>query len=152
VLDGRVSVLVFYRGAWCPCCNIALRAYQAELAPELSRRGVGLIAVSPQVPDGSLSMQEKNELTFAVVYDPGNQLAEAAGILTAPSEEVPTAQLQLGLDLTEVNADGTVTIPMPATVILDADGTVLWVDVHPDYTTRSEPEQILAALDTIGRR
>jgi peroxiredoxin len=113
---------------------------------------VGLIAVSPQVPDGSVSMQEKNDLTFTVVSDPGHQLARAAGILTAPSEEVRSAQLQLGLDLTEANADGTLTLPMPTTVIVDPDGTVRWADVHPDYTTRSEPEQILAALDTLGYR
>ena len=148
-LGDHLSVLVFYRGAWCPYCNIALNTYQAELVPELARRGVGLVAVSPQAPDGSLSMQEKNDLTFTVLSDPGNQLTKAAGILTAPSTQVRAAQLQLGLDLTEVNADGTIDIPMPTTIIVDADHVVRWVDVHPDYSTRSEPEQILAALDAV---
>ncbi|HTW98166.1 MAG TPA: peroxiredoxin-like family protein [Acidimicrobiales bacterium] len=146
------TVVVLYRGAWCPYCNIALRTYQAELVPELARRGVGLVAVSPQVPDGSLSMAEKNELTFTVVSDPGNQLAKAAGVLTAPSDEARAAQLQLGLDLTALNADRTVGIPMPTTIIVDTHGVVRWIDAHPDYSTRTEPDQILAALDTVSSR
>src|SRR6202035_5668912 len=96
--EGR-SVLVFYRGAWCPYCNITLRTYQSELLPELTRRGVALVAISPQRPDGSLTMQEKNDLTFTVLSDPGNQVARAAGVLSAPSSQVRAAQLQLGLDL-----------------------------------------------------
>jgi peroxiredoxin len=150
VLDGRQAVLVFYRGAWCPYCNIALNAYQAELLPELEQRGIALVAVSPQKPDGSLSMQEKNNLRFTVLSDPGNQLATSAGILTAPSEEARAAQLQLGLDLEAINADGTTSLPMPTTLILDPDLTVRWVDVHPDYTTRSEPATILEALDALA--
>jgi peroxiredoxin len=147
---GRRAVLVFYRGAWCPFCNIALRAYQTALTDELARREVALVAISPQKPDGSLTMQEKHELAFAVLSDPGNQLAAAAGILTAPSEEARAAQLQLGLDLAQVNADGTATLPMPTTVILDPDLTVRWIDVHPDYTTRTESATILSALDGLS--
>ena len=136
--------------AWCPYCNIALNTYQAELVPELARRGVALVAISPQAPDGTLSTQEKNELTFTVLSDLGNQVAKAVGILTAPSAEARAAQLELGLDLAVVNADGTTGLPMPTTIILDADHVVRWVDVHPDYTTRSEPAQILAALDAVA--
>jgi peroxiredoxin len=148
-LEDRRGVLVFYRGAWCPYCNITLNAYQAELLGELDRRGVALVAVSPQTPDGSLSMQEKNDLSFAVLSDPGSRLARSVGILTAPSQEARAAQLQLGLDLEVVNADGTTAIPMPTVLILDPDLTVRWVDVHADYTTRSEAAEILAALDAI---
>ena len=151
-LGDQVAVLVFYRGGWCPYCNIALNTYQAELVPELARRGVALVAISPQAPDGSLSTQEKNELTFTVLSDPANQVAKAIGILTAPSAEARAAQLELGLDLTAVNADGTTGLPMPTTIIVDADHVVRWIDVHPDYTTRSEPDQILAALDAVAAR
>jgi peroxiredoxin len=151
-LGGRLSVLVFYRGAWCPYCNITLDTYQRELVSELAGRGVGLVAVSPQTPDGSLSSQEKNELTFSVLSDPGNQVAKVAGILTAPSDEARAAQLQLGLDLTAVNADGTTGLPMPTTMIVDAERVVRWVDVHLGYTTRSEPGEILAALDAVAPR
>jgi peroxiredoxin len=146
---GVRAVLVFYRGVWCPYCNIALRTYQAELLPELTKRGVPLVAISPQKPEGSLSMAEKDELTFAVLSDPGNQLARALGILTAPSPEALAAQLAHGMDLTVINADATTALPMPTTVILDGDGTVRWIDVHPDYTTRSEPAEILAMLDVL---
>jgi peroxiredoxin len=150
---GTRAVLVFYRGVWCPFCNIALRTYQSELLPELTKRGVPLVAISPQKPDGSLSMAEKDELTFAVLSDPGSQLARALGILTAPSPDALAAQLAHGMDLTAINADGTTALPMPTTVILDGDGdgdgTVRWIDVHPDYTTRSEPAEILAALDRL---
>jgi peroxiredoxin len=143
------AVVVFYRGAWCPFCNIALRTYQAELLPVLERQGVALVAISPQKPDGSLTMKEKDELSFAVLSDPGNQVAAKVGILTSPSPDALEAQLSHGLDLREANADGTATLPMPTTLIVDGDHMVRWVDVHPDYTTRSEPEEILAALDTL---
>jgi peroxiredoxin len=150
VAGGGTSVLVFYRGAWCPYCNIALSAYQAQLLPELTGRGIRLVAVSPQKPDGSLTMQQKHGLAFTVVSDPGNAIAGRLGILTRPSPEARAAQRQLGLDLAAVNADGTDTLPMPATVILDASRTVRWIDVHPDYSTRTESRQVIDALDHLG--
>jgi peroxiredoxin len=147
----RPGVIVFYRGGWCPYCNIALRAYQAQLVPALAEQGIPLVAISPQTPDGSLSTQETKELTFTVLSDPGNQIAGELGILTAPSDGARAAQLQLGLDLTTVNADGTTTLPMPAVVIVDAEGVIRWIDVHADYTTRTEPAEVLQALSqTIG--
>jgi peroxiredoxin len=149
-LAGGPAVLVFYRGEWCPYCNIALATYQAQLLPELRRRGFGLIAVSPQKPDESLALQEKKELTFTVLSDPGNVLAAQFGIVMTPSPDVIEAQLKLGLDLTQGNADGTTAIPIPTTVVIDADRVVRWVDVRPDYSTRSEVSDILAAIDAAG--
>jgi peroxiredoxin len=145
--SGKPAVVVFYRGAWCPYCNMTLRTYQAELVPALADRGFELIAVSPQKPDGSLSSAESNELTYSVASDPGNQLAVALGILTEPSADAVAGQVKLGLDLTEVNADGGKTLPMPTVVVVDAAGVVRWIDVHPDYATRSEVPDILAAVD-----
>jgi peroxiredoxin len=145
-MAGQPAVIVFYRGGWCPYCNIVLRAYQAQLVPELAARGIGLIAISPQTPDGSLSTKEAKALTFAVLSDPGNKLAGQLGILTAPSHGAREAQLQLGLDLTQVNADGTTGLPMPTVIIADAAGTIRWIDVHRDYSTRTEPGQILQAI------
>lgn len=144
---GGPAVVVFYRGAWCPYCNLTLRSYQDQLVPELDRRGIALVAISPQAPDGSLTMQEKNELSYAVLSDPGNRIATALGVLMVPGAEVRAAQAVLGLDLTAVNADGTVGLPMPTVVLLDADRTIRWIDVHPDYTTRTEPADVLAAVD-----
>jgi peroxiredoxin len=145
-LAGQPAVIVFYRGGWCPYCNIALRTYQAELVPALASRGISLIAISPQTADGSLSSKETKELSFTVLSDPGNQLARQLGILTAPGEGVRQAQLQIGLDLAQVNADGTTGLPMPTVIVADAAGTIRWIDVHRDYTTRTEPEQVLQAI------
>jgi peroxiredoxin len=150
-LGGKPAVIVFYRGGWCPYCNIALRTYQAQLVPALAERGIGLVAVGPEAPDGSLSTKESKELTFTVLSDPGNQIAGQLGILTAPSDGARAAQLELGLDLTQVNADGTTALPMPTVVIADADGVIRWIDVHPDYTTGTETSHILQAVtETIG--
>ena len=145
---GRAAAIVFYRGAWCPYCNLTLRTYQEQLVPELDRRGVALVAISPQKPDGSQTMQQTHDLTFAVLSDPGNRIAAALGILTAPTPEVRATQTALGLDLTDANADGTTDLPMPTTVLVDGEGTIRWIDVHPDYSTRTEPSDVLAAADT----
>ena len=145
--NAKPAVVVFYRGAWCPYCNIALRAYQAELVPALAERGYELIAISPQKPDGSLSTAESNDLTYSVASDPGNQLAIALGILTESSADALAGQVKLGLDITEVNADGGKTLPMPTVVVVDAAGVIRWIDVHPNYATRSEVADILAAVD-----
>jgi peroxiredoxin len=149
VRDGRAAVVVFYRGAWCPYCNVALRTYQKALVDELDARTVALVAVSPQKPDGSLSLAEKHELAYSVVSDPGNQIAKQLGIVFTLGDDAREAQAKLGLDLTEVNADGTRELPLATTVLVDVDGTIRWIDVHPDYTTRSEPAEILAAVDSL---
>jgi peroxiredoxin len=148
--EGGRAVLVFYRGAWSSYCHVALSVYQDQLLPQLTERGIKLVAISPQKPDGSLTMQQKHGLTFTVVSDPGNTIAGRLGIRTQPPGECRAAQLRLGLDLTSVNADGTVALPMPATVILDATHTVRWIDVHRDYGTRTEPGQVMGALDHLG--
>jgi peroxiredoxin len=150
VTGERPAVLVFYRGAWCPYCNLTLKAYGEQLFGQLTARGAGLVAISPQKPDESLSIKEKHGLAFPVLSDAGNALAGELGLLTGPrSDEVREAQERLGLDLPSTNADGTETIPMPTVVIADADRVIRWIDVRPDYTTRTEVEDILAALDTI---
>ena len=145
-LAGKPAVIVFYRGGWCPYCNITLRTYQAQLVPALAERGISLVAIGPEAPDGSLSTKESKELTFTVLSDPGNQIAGQLGILTAPSDGARAAQLQLGLDLTQVNGDGTTGLPMPTVIIAGADGVIRWIDVHPDYTTMTEPGQVLQAV------
>ena len=150
VRGGKPAVVVFYRGQWCPYCNLTLRTYQQTLVPELTARGVALVAISPQTPDGSLSMQEKHQLTLEVLSDPGNQIAGQLGILTGPTDDGRKAQASLGLIIGEHNADGTDTTPMPTVVILDAEGTIRWIDVHPHYTSRTEPGRILQAMDPTG--
>lgn len=146
---GSPAAVVLYRGAWCPYCNLTLRAYEAQLLPGLAERGVRLIAVSPQTPDGSLTIAEKNALSFDVLSDPGNQIARGLGVHFEPAEEARSAQRSLGLDTTQVNADGTAGLPMPTVALVDAAGHLRWIDVHANYTTRTEPAAILAAADTL---
>jgi len=143
---GGPAVVVFYRGAWCPYCNLALRAYEQALVPSLNESGVALIAISPQKPDGTLSIAERNALTYSVLSDPGNSIAGALGIVTEVSPEARGAQAETGVDVAPTNADGTYGIPMPTVVVLDADGVIGWIDVHANYATRSEPADILAAV------
>jgi peroxiredoxin len=145
------AVVVLYREAWCPWCTITVWTYQSGLLPELTRRRVALVAISPQRPDGSLTMRQKHELTFTVLSDPGNQVARAAGVLSAPSSQARAARPLLGLDLTTVSADGRAGIPAPTTIITDAGHVVRWAGIHPDYATRAEPGQILAALGGAGQ-
>jgi peroxiredoxin len=145
-LHGAPAVVVFYRGAWCPYCNITLKTYQTQLVPALRELGIALVAISPQKPDGSLTMAQKNELTFAVLSDPGNQLARKLGILSHPrSDEAAAASQALGGDIAATNIDGTADVPMPTAMLVNAAGTIAWIDVHADYATRTEVAEILAA-------
>jgi peroxiredoxin len=146
---GGAAVVVLYRGEWCPYCNLALRAYQEDLVPVLDDRGIGLIAISPQKPDKSLSMQEKNDLSFVVLSDPGNQIATALGVLTAHSEQVQNVQRAVGIDVAAGNQDGTHTVPIPTVAVIDPAGTIRWIDIHPDYATRTEVADILAGLEAL---
>jgi len=140
------AVVVFYRGGWCPYCNLALRTYQRELLPRLGAWHATLAAISPQPPDGSLSTAERAGLDFEVLSDPGSRLARRIGIAFEQGEEVLAAQRRLGLDLAEVNEEGSTQLPMPTVLIVDPDRTVRFVDVHPDYTARTEVADIIAAL------
>lgn len=144
------AVVVFYRGSWCPYCNLTLRTYQTDLVPELERRGVRLVAISPQTPDGSITITEAQELTFTVLSGKGSTVAAQLGILTGLGEGAQSAGKSLGLDVAASNADGTAAIPMPTTVVVDAGGTIRWFDVHPNFLTRSEVPDILAAVDALG--
>jgi peroxiredoxin len=145
VADGP-AVLTFYRGGWCPYCNVTLRTYQQELLPELKKLGVRLAAISPQLPDGSLSTKEANELDFAVLSDVGNEVARSLGITFHPTAEVQEAGAKLGSNLNAVNGSTDVELPHPTVLIVDQDKTIRFIDVHPDYTTRTDPSAVLAAL------
>jgi len=146
IVAGGPAVIVFYRGGWCPYCNLALRTYQQELLPQLDAFGARLVAISPQSPDESLSTVEKIALEFTVLSDPGGRLADRIGIAFEQAGEVLAAQRKLGLDLAAVNAEGAVRLPRPTVLIVDQDRTVRFVDVQPDYTARTEVADIIAAL------
>jgi peroxiredoxin len=145
------AVIVFYRGGWCPYCNVTLRTYQRELLPHLGGYSARLVAISPETPDASLTTQEKAELTYTVLSDAGATLASSIGITFDPSEDALAAQRMLGVDIRTTRADGATVLPMPTVLIVDRDHVVRFVDIHPDYTGRTEVNDILAALGALAR-
>ena len=149
VADGP-AVLVFYRGGWCPYCNLALHQYQSELVPHLPDYGATLAAISPQKPDESLTTIEKHDLQFAVLSDAGARVARQLGIAFEPAQDVLEAQRALGLDIRDGNADGSPELPMPTVLIVDTDRTVQFADVQVNYTSRTEVSEILTALQRLN--
>lgn len=149
IVETGPAVIVFYRGGWCPYCNLTLRAYQHGLLPQLETFGARLVAISPQTPDQSLSTAEKDGLEFTVLSDPGSRLAQQIGIAFQQADEVLAAQRQLGLDLAQVNAEGATHLPRPTVLIVDQHRRVRFVDVQPDYTARTEVADIVAALNDL---
>jgi peroxiredoxin len=145
VADGPV-VLVFYRGGWCPYCNLALHTYQSELGHQLDRYGATLAAISPQKPDEALTTAEKHALEFPVLSDHGARIARRLGVAFQPADEVLEAQRALGLDIRDGNADGAAELPMPTVLVVDRNRVVRFADVQPDYTSRTEVQAIIAAL------
>jgi peroxiredoxin len=143
-------VLSFYRGEWCPFCNLELRALQAAL-PRFETYGASLIAVSPQAPDRSLSAAEKNALTFEVLSDVDQAVIGAYRVqFTVPAD---LKDLHLNVfhnDLSQHTGDGSWALPIPATFVIDRRGVVRAAYVSADYTTRMEPGAIEAALRALG--
>jgi peroxiredoxin len=146
--DGPV-VLTFYRGAWCPYCNIALRSLQQQ-HETIAARGARLVAVSPQIPDESLSLVEKHALAFDVLSDIGSDTAKQYGLAFDLPDDLGAVYDRLGFDLQRVNAGHPRTLPIPATYVIDRDGTIRWAFVDSDHTRRAEPADILAALDFLS--
>ncbi|NGO43494.1 peroxiredoxin-like family protein [Streptomyces ureilyticus] len=142
-------VLTFYRGAWCPYCNIALRALQQH-HDAITARGARLVAVSPQIPDESLTLTEKHALTFDVLSDLGSDIAKQYGLAFDLPDDLAAVYDKLGFDLQRVNAGHPRTLPLPATYVIDRAGTIRWAFADTDYTRRAEPADILTALDTLG--
>ncbi len=142
-------VLTFYRGAWCPYCNIALRALQRH-HHDITARGARLAAVSPQIPDESLTLAEKQELTFDLLSDIGSDTARQYGLAFDLPDDLAAAYDSLGLELHRVNDGHARTLPIPATFVIDRAGVIRWAFVDADYTARAEPADVLAALDAIG--
>ena len=140
-------VLIFYRGEWCPYCNALLRTYGLRAA-DFSQRGARLVAVSPQTPDNSLTMAEKHSLEFPVLSDEGGQMIGTYGLkYDVTAHELYQAG---GADLPKFNGEGGWFLPAPAVFVIDREGIVRFVSVNGDYTQRAEPDEALAALDSLG--
>ena len=148
--DGPL-VVAFYRGGWCPYCNLELRAYQKAL-PDIERLGARLIAVTPETPDNALSTAEKNDLAFTVLSDARGRLADALGIRFELSDAVKAYFVKAGHDLPARNGDDLWSLPMPATYVVDKGGRIALAFVDPDYRKRLDPAQAIAVLEKIASR
>jgi peroxiredoxin len=149
ILQHGPAVVTFYRGGWCPYCNLQLRAYQAAL-PDMMALGARLVAISPQLPDGSLSTAEKNELTFDVLSDVGNEVAHRFGLVYALPEELRAALRSNNKALPGINGDESWELPLPATYVIATDRRVALAFIDVDYRRRLAPEDILASLRSLG--
>jgi len=135
-------VLNFYRGVWCPYCNMELKALQ-DMNDEFKKLGAKIVAISPQTPDASLSTQEKNELTFEVLSDEHNKIAKEYGLVFSLAQELRPIYTKFGIDIPTSNADDSFELPMPATYLINKNGEILYSFIDEDYTKRCEPQIIL---------
>lgn len=149
-------VVTFYRGSWCPYCNLQLRALQVRLS-EIHGLGAQLVAISPEVPDGSLDTDEINNMAFNVLSDQDSKVAAQYGVAwEVPAFFIEHMKVDRDLDLNVINniardnAKSSTILPIPATFVISRDGSVAWRYVDVDYRTRSEPEDIITALKNLA--
>ena len=135
----------FYRGGWCPYCNLELRALQAAL-PEFEAAGATLVAISPQTPDETLSTTEKNELGFSVLSDVGSHTSRRYGLVFTLQDDARDLYRSFGNDLTRINGTDSWELPVPATYVIAPNGIVTLAVVDPDYRHRAEPADVVAAV------
>jgi peroxiredoxin len=145
LLESGPVVLCFYRGGWCPYCNLELRSYQQHLA-RIRQLGATLVAISPELPDRTVTTAEANRLGYPVLSDTDNAVARQYRLTHTIDPEVVRYQLGNGNDVAAFNGSERAEVPLPATYIIDADGVVQFAFVRADYTRRAEPEDVLAVL------
>jgi peroxiredoxin len=145
-------VVTFYRGIWCPYCNMDLRALQAA-RPEVSKRGAQLLAISPQTPVNSRRSRRENKLDFPILSDPHNDVAASFGLrFGLPDYLIDLYKNTFKNDLELVNGDDTWTLPMPARFIIGEDGVIRYAEINPDYTRRPDPSELFPILDELKDR
>ena len=149
LLSKGAVVISFYRGGWCPYCNMELRALQ-QVLPEIEAKGATLVAISPETPNSSLSTKEKNELSFEVLSDLGNILAKQLGLVFTLPESLRPIYNNFGIDIPAHNGDSSFELPIPATYVVATDGTVVRSFASGDYTERLNPLEIIKALNKLG--
>jgi peroxiredoxin len=145
LLEPGPLVISFYRGVWCPYCNMELQALQKAL-PDFRALGAGLVAISPQNPVNSRKSIRQNGLGFPILSDTGNEVAASFGLRLALPDYLVDLYRSLKNDLPAFNGDQSWTLPMPARYVVGQDATILYSEVNPDYTRRPEPEDMLPAL------
>ncbi|HSG99406.1 MAG TPA: peroxiredoxin-like family protein [candidate division Zixibacteria bacterium] len=148
LLENGPVVLTFYRGAWCPYCNLQLQALQ-EYLPQFKSVNAQLVAVSPELPDKAVMVAKKNKLEFEVLSDVGSSLARQFGIVYELCSELDSLMANNGMDLRDRNMCSKAELPLAATYIIGADGVIRWAYLTEDYTYRAEPAEILEAMQTM---
>jgi len=143
--NGKKLVVTFYRGGWCPYCNIELKALQSIL-PEIEKAGAELIAITPESPDNSLSTAEKNKLSFEVLTDKNNELAHSLHLAYQIPEALNTIYKGFGIDLEQSQGNTNHTLPIAATYVIDTNGKVTYHFLKEDYKLRADTTEILNAL------
>lgn len=142
------AIITFYRGGWCPYCNLELRAFQ-KLLPDIQALGATLVAVSPETPDNTIATAEKNGVAFTVLSDARGALAQALGIQFELAPEIKALYQKFGHDLAARNDDPRWALPMPATYVVEQGGRIAAAFVDPDYRRRMEPTAALDALRAV---
>lgn len=135
-------VISFYRGGWCPYCNLELKALQ-NILPELKALNSELIAITPETPDNSLTTSEKNEIDFAVLSDIDNAYAKTLGLVFQVPEDLQAVYSEFGIKIDKHNKNNDFELPMPATYIVNKNREVIYSFVPEDYTERLDPEVVL---------
>ena len=147
--DGPV-IMVFYRGGWCPYCNINLHYLQKEL-PEIEKQGAKIVAISPETPDNSLSTKEKNSLKFEVLSDSGNSYARKLGLVFKLPPELVSLYKNFGIDLEKANGNSSNELPLSATFVVDKSGKIFYRYVDADYKKRMDPSDIVVKLKELNQ-
>ena len=138
-------VVSFYRGVWCPYCDMELQALQGAL-PSFRELGANLIAISPQTAVNSRKSVRQNSLDFPILSDTHNDVAASFGLRFALPDYLVELYQNLKNELPGFNGDESGTLPMPGRFVIGRDGVILYAEVNPDYTRRPEPEDMLPAL------
>ncbi|GAA69071.1 MULTISPECIES: peroxiredoxin-like family protein [Pseudoalteromonas] len=140
-------IISFYRGGWCPYCNLELKALNDYL-PQFKTQNAQLVAISPQLPDETLSTAQKNDLEFDVLSDVSNKVAEQFGLLFTLDERIQALYTQFGIDFEHYYGDKSFKLPLPATYVINQEGVITYAFLNEDYTLRAEPTDIMAALES----
>lgn len=143
------AVLIFFRFAGCPACNIALPYYERQLYPRLRELGVPLVAVSPQVPERLVEIKTRHALKLTVASDPNNDLGRRLGILYSADEASRLLASAKGYSIAEITGTGTWELPQPTVVVIDRDARIRFVEVSPDWLVRTEAESVLQAVEQL---
>src|SRR5258708_27673035 len=141
-------VISFYRGVWCPYCNLELQALQTAL-PDIAGRGASLVAISPQTAPNSRKSQRENKLDFPILSDVRSEVADAFGIRFALPDYLVALYKGFKNDLPVFNDDPSWVLPMPARYVIGADGIIAYAEVNPHYTQRPAPSELLPVLDRL---